>query len=141
MDLCEKLAQVEGFVAGHYVEKSDHEVHLLTELISKDSYLALMNSDNHFKKLHQDLEEVYKCSFNAGFRIEPDNFGGFCLINRSGKTIKCGETEVAVGLLAKKPKDREIDDGSLMEDKLLVGVARWANHSCVPNCDCYMCGG
>ena len=104
MDLCEKLAQVEGFVAGHYVEKSDHEIHLLTELISKDSYLDLMNSDNHFKKLHQDLEEVYKCSFNAGFRIEPDNFGGYCLINRSGKTIKCGEIEVAVGLLAKSRK-------------------------------------
>ena len=142
MDLCEKLAQIEGFVAENYVERSDHEVHLLTELISKNSYMDLMNSDNHFKRLHQDLEEVYKCSFNAGFRIEPDSFGGYCLINRSGKTIKCGEINVAVGLLAKKPKDREIDDWSLMEgDKLLVGVARWANHSCVPNCDYYMCGG
>ena len=142
MDLCEKLAQIEGFVAHHYVERSDHEVHLLTELISKNSYIDLMNSDNHFKRLHQDSEEVYKYSFNAGFRIEPDNFGGYCLINRSGKTIKCGEINVAVGLLAKKPKDREIDDWSLMEgDKLLVGVARWANHSCVPNCDYYMCGG
>ena len=37
MDLCEKLAQVEGFVADHYFERADHEVHLLTELISKDS--------------------------------------------------------------------------------------------------------
>ena len=26
-------------------------------------------------------------------------------------------------------------------DKLLVGVARWANHSCRPNCDYYMAGG
>ena len=35
-----------------------------------------------------------------------------------------------------------IDDWSLMEgDKLLVGVAKWANHSCVPNCDYYMSGG
>ena len=42
----------------------------------------------------------------------------------------------------KKPKDRVIDDWSLMEGaKLLVGVARWANHSCVPNCDYYMSGG
>ena len=77
MDLCEKLAQVEGFVADHYFERADHEVHLLTELISKDSYMALMNSDKNFKRLHQDLEEVYKCSFNAGFRIEPDNFDGY----------------------------------------------------------------
>ena len=45
-------------------------------------------------------------------------------------------------LAGKKPKDRVIDDWSLMEgDKLLVGVARWANHSCVPNCDYYMSGG
>ena len=42
----------------------------------------------------------------------------------------------------KKPKDRVIDDWSLMEGaKLLVGVARWANHSCVPNCDYYMSVG
>ena len=142
MDLCEKLAQVEGFLPDYYVERSDHEVHLLTKLISKDRYMALMNSDKNFKRLHQDLEQVYKCSFNAGFRIETDNFGGYCLINRSGKTIKCGEINVAVGLLGKKPKDREIDDWSLMEsDKLLVGVAGWADHSCVPNCDYYMCGG
>ena len=135
-------AQIEGFVADHYVERSDHEVHLITELISEDSYIALMNSDNNSKRLHQDLEEVYKCSFNAGFRIEPDNFGGYCLINRSVETIECGEINVAVGLLAKKPKDREVDDCSLMEsDKLLIGVARWANHSWVPKCDYYMCGG
>ena len=35
-----------------------------------------------------------------------------------------------------------IDDWSLMEgDKLLVCVARWVNHSCVPNFELYMSGG
>ena len=144
MDLCEKLAQVEDFKAEHYVERSDHEVHLLTELISQNSYMDLLNSDNHFKRLHQVLRDLtdYKCSFNAKFRVETDNFGGYSLINCSGKTIKRGEINVAVGLLAKKPKDCEIDDWSLMEgDKLLIGVARWANNLRAPNSGYYICGG
>ena len=29
----------------------------------------------------------------------------------------------------------------MQDEKLLVGVARWANHSCCPNCDYYMKGG
>ena len=43
MNLCEKLAQIEGFVADHYVERSNHEINLHTELISKNSYMDLMN--------------------------------------------------------------------------------------------------
>ena len=142
MDNCEKLAQIEGFVAERYVQKTANEIHLLTELMSQESYINLIDSDRDFKKLRQDMEEIYKCALTEGFRIEADSFGGYCLVNRSGKIIKKGEIKCAVGLLAKKPKDRVIDDWSLMEgDKLLVGVASWANHSCVPNCDYYMSGG
>ena len=142
MDQCEKLAQVEGFLAEQFVKRSDYPIHALTNLLSADSYKKLLISDKSFKKLHLDMEEIYKSSFSFGLRIEPDNYGGYGLFNRSGKVIKCGEIKFAVGLIAKKPKNREIDDWSLMEgDKLLVGVARWANHSCVANCDYYMSNG
>ena len=50
--------------------------------------------------------------------------------------------ENTVGLLGKKSKNRELDDWSMMEgEKILVGVARWANHFCRPNCEYYMSGG
>ena len=139
MDQCEKLAQFEGFLAEQFVKRSDYPIHALTNLLSADSYKKLLISDKSFKKPHLDMEEIYKSSFSFGLRID---YGGYGLFNRSGKVIKCGEKKVAVGLLAKKPKNREIDDWSLMEgDKLLVGVARWANHSCVANCDYYLSNG
>ena len=142
MDQCEKLAQVEGYVAGHFLEHSEHEVHALTNLLSKESYMNLLNSDRKFKKLHTDMEDIYKSAVDFGLRIEPDKFGGYCLVNRSGNTIKCGEINCAVGLLGRKSKGHEIDDWSSMEgEKLVVGVARWANHLCVPNCDYYMKSG
>ena len=129
MDQCEKLAQVEGYVAGHFLEHSEHEVHALTNLLSKESYMNLLNSDRKFKKLHTDMEDIYKSAVDFGLRIEPDKFGGYCLVNRSGNTIKCGEINCAVGLLGRKSKGHEIDDWPSMEgEKLVVGVARWANH-------------
>ena len=63
-------------------------------------------------------------------------------MNRTGKKNRPGEISCAVGLLGNQSKGRILDDWSLMEgDKLLVGVARWANHSCRSNCDYYMAGG
>ena len=49
-------------------------------------------------------------------------------MNRAGEKIRPG----------KQPKGRFLDAWSLIDgDKLLVGVARWVNHSCGPNCDYY----
>ena len=73
------------------------------------------------------MVKIYSASFDAGLRIERDKFGGFCLVNRSGRTIESGVIEKTVILLGKKPKNREPDDWSMMEgEKILVGVARWA---------------
>ena len=38
MDQCEKLAQVEGFLAEQFVKRSDNPIHALTNLLSADSY-------------------------------------------------------------------------------------------------------
>ena len=85
---------------------------------------------------------IYDASYTAGLRIEPDSFDGFGFVNRTGSTIKIGVIEHTVGLLGKVPKTFEIDDWSMMEgERLLVGFARWANHSCQPNCEYYMSGG
>ena len=99
-----KLAQIEGFVAERYVQKTANEIHLLTELMSQESYMNLIDSDRDFKKLSQDMEEIYKCALTEGFRIEADNFGGYCLVNCSGKIIKKSKFKCAVGLLAKNQK-------------------------------------
>ena len=48
----------------------------------------------------------------------------------------------AVGLIAKLPAGWDLNNWSVMQgEKLLVGVARWANHSCRANCGYYMKGG
>ena len=102
MDNCEKLAQVEGFVAERYVQKTANELHLLTELMSQESYMNLRYSDRDFKKLSQDMEEIYKCALIEGFRIEADNFGGYCSVNRSGKIIKKRWNQMWCRLAGKK---------------------------------------
>ena len=85
---------------------------------------------------------MYSAAYEAGIRIEPDKFVGFCLVNRTGRVIRIGEIVSTVGLLGKKKKGQELDEWSMMEgEKLLVGIARWANHSCRPNCDYYMSSG
>ena len=89
MDQCEKLPQNEGFLAEQFAKRSDRTIHaLLTNLLSADSYKKLLISDKSFKKLHLDMEEIYKSSFSFGLRIEPDNYGGYGLFNRSGKVEK-----------------------------------------------------
>ena len=88
------------------------------------------------------MNEIYTAAFSAGLRIDPDAFGGFCLMNRAGSVIRQGEIKFSVGLLGKKWRGQVLVDWSLMEgEKLLVGIARWANRSYQPNCDYYTAGG
>ena len=136
------LAQTEGHVSVKFHESSDRKPHNLTNLLSEEEFFELRNKDRKLRKLFEDMRQIYSESYHAGFKIEPDSFGGFRLMNRTGKKIRPGEISCAVGLLGNQPKGRILDDWSLMQgDKLLVGVARWANHSCRPNCDYYMAGG
>ena len=47
---------------------------------------------------------MYSAAYEAGIRIEPDNFVGFRLVNRAGKVIRPGEIVSTVGLLGKNKK-------------------------------------
>ena len=115
MDVCELFCQAEGFIAPLHINDTEREPHALTTLMSQEEFKALENGNRNFKKLCLDVRTIYSAAYNDGFRIEPDNFGGFCLRNRSGKTLPTGELKNTVGLLAKKPKNRTFDDWSLME--------------------------
>ena len=136
------LAQVEGHVSVNYIDTRNRRPHNLTKLLSKEEISAIREKDKKLQKLFDDFEDMYSAAYEAGIRIEPDKFGGFCLVNRTGRVIRIGEIVSTVGLLGKKKKGQELDEWSMMEgEKLLVGVARWANHSCRPNCDYYMSSG
>ena len=138
----EMLAQVEGFIAKSILSKFDREPHPLTDLWTKDDFLERVKINRSLKKLYDDMQSFYTGAFEEGLRIEPDKFGGFGLFNRSSRRIPPGEIPFSVGLLEKCPRDRIIDDWSAVQgEKILAGVARWANHSCIPNCDFYMSGG
>ena len=142
MNFCQILCQVEDSVSKRYIHDTSVVPHALTSLLSDEELIQHQNSNREFGKLYNDVVKIYTASFESGLRIEPDSFGGFCLFNRTGHTIKLGVIENTVGLLAKVPKNIEIDDWSMMEgEKLMVGIARWANHSCRPNCEYYMSSG
>ena len=49
------------------LKKTANEIHLLTELMSQESYMNLIDSDRDFKKLSQDMEETYKCALTEDF--------------------------------------------------------------------------
>ena len=129
-------------VSVKFLESSDRKPHNLTNLLSEEEFFELWNKDRKLRKLFEDMRQVYWEVYHAGFKIAPDSFGGFRFMTSTGEKIRPGEISCAVGLLGNQPKGRFLDDWLLMEgDKLLVGVARWANHLCRPNCNYYMAGG
>ena len=124
MDYSEMLAKTEGHVSVKLLERSDRKAHNLTNLLSEEDFLSsgIMTESwgNSLKIWYRSIERR---------------------IMRASK-LNPGEISCAVGLLGNQRKGRFLDDWSLMEgDKLVVGVARWANHLCRPNCNYYMAGG
>ena len=99
-----------------------------------------LESSAKFRILFKDVEEIYENALKFGFSLEPDSYGGFCLMNRSKQTFPQGlDLQHTVGLLQKIGTGSTVDDISVMTgERLLIGIARWANHSCDPNCEYYM---
>ena len=116
--------------------------HALASPLTDEDVTILQDNNRDFNKLYKDMVRINGASYTAGLRIEPDSFDGFGLVNQTGSTKKIGIIVHTVGLLGKVPRTFEIDDWSMMRgERLLVGDARWANHSCQPNCEYYMSGG
>ena len=108
------LSQTEGWVSKSFIQDAEISPYVLTSLLSDDEMKRMQKSNRQFSKLCDDMVKINSASFDAGLRIERDKFGGFCLVNRSGRTIKSGVIENTVGLLGEKPKNRELDDWSMM---------------------------
>ena len=137
MELCRSLCQFEDIVSKNYIHDTLVLPHALASPLTDEDITFLQENNCEFNKLYKDMVRIYDASYTAGLRIEPDSFDGFGLV-----TIKVGVIKHTVGLLGKVPKTFEIDGWSMMEgERLLVGVARWANHSCQPDCEYYMSGG
>ena len=142
MSLFEFLAQAEGYLSLKFLSEFSNQPKTLTDLWPKDRFDKELKENRVFKQIYKDLEDAYVAAKDFGLNIEPDSFGGFCLRNKTGHTIKTGEIMSAVGLIAKLPAGWDLNNWSVMQgEKLLLGVARWANHSCRANCDYYMKGG
>ena len=102
MDTFEKFCQVEWFVSIKFIESGGREPHAMTTPLSEQRFLVQLGQDRFLQKLFTDMTNIYSEAHSAGFRLEPDSFGGYKLVNRSGKTIKPGEIDATVGLLTKK---------------------------------------
>ena len=105
MSECENLAQIEEQLSEKLLKNFPNSPKLLTVLWSKDDFELKLRNDRKLKKLFMDMSESYKAAMDFGLSIEPNKYGGFCLVNRSMSAIKPGEIEVAVGLLANLPKE------------------------------------
>ena len=142
MNNAEYFAQAEGFLSLQYLSRFERSPHVFNELWPRDVILSELQNNRKLKSIFNDLAAAYYSAFSDGLQIEPDSYGGFCLRNNSKQTIKAGEISSAVGLLVKIPPGKDYGDFFILEgEKLLVGVARWANHSCRPNVDYYKKGG
>ena len=60
-----KVAQIEGFSAQQFVKWSNYPIH---KYIIKRQPQKILTSDKNFKKLHHDMEDIYKFSWKLNLR-------------------------------------------------------------------------
>ena len=110
---CQNLAQIGGHLSEKLLKDFPSSTKVLTMLWSKDDFEIKLRNEQKLKKLFIDVSESYKAVSDFELTFEPDNLGGFCLVNRLMSTIKPCEIEVIVGLFADLPKKTRIRTGQL----------------------------
>ena len=86
---------------------------------------------------------IYRTADSKGFKNEPDKFGGLGLFNKTGRVLnpRLEPIHEVVGIIEDIPTDfREkltplsiMKSSSTSREVVLLGVARFVNHSCMPN--------
>ena len=77
--------------------------------LSTDSFKKFLISEESLKKTSSGHGTNLNVLFPFELRIEPNNYEGYGMFNRSGKVIKCEEIHFSFCLLAKKPKNCEVE--------------------------------
>ena len=141
---CEELVIADGQVVRQLLKDFNVSPESMLPLNSFDEFEKRLQYDKNLAKTYGNLKELYQQSVAAGFKILPDNFGGFGLFNHTGRVLKPSIEPLRpfpVGLVKNVPcelqdemSDLSVMRGELDTDELvLLGPIRFANHSCSPN--------
>ena len=110
---------------------------------TSSSIVAKVSSNQNLSKTLEGFSMVYRTADSKGFKIEPDKFGGFGLSNKTGRVLKPKLEPIHenAGIIEDIPTDlrEKLTPLSIMKSSstsrkvVLLGVARFVKHSCMPN--------
>ena len=142
---CELIALSDAFVVQDLVESGERKSATFFSLVPRDQYLQALQSNKKLARYDSLLRSCYEDALKSKIQFEHDKFDGYELVNR--KEISLSEGEIlheCRGYMERIPHSKEhsinpisiIDETELCKAKrVLVGAVRFANHSCVPNCE------
>ena len=144
MPNCEDLITIDAFVSSNLLRvfESQRQPMKMLEISDFSLFLSRIHSEPALKRTLEGLSKVYREADSSGYKIEPDRFGGFCLYNRTGKSLKPKLEPLGdvVGILEYIPpelklrlKPLSIMKSSSSDKDVLLGVVRFVNHSCLAN--------
>ena len=85
---CKEFVIVDGQFVRQILSKFDVVPQTMLPLRSFEEYEKRLKADKQLFKSYSYLKELYEASIEMGFKILPDSFGDFGLLNHTGKTLK-----------------------------------------------------
>ena len=143
MTKCEDLIKLDAFVSSNLLQVFTLKPMMMLPEDTSSSIVAKVSSNQNLSKTPEGFSMVYRTADSKRFKIEPDTFGGFGLFNKTGRVLKPRLEPIhkVVGIIEDIPTDlREkltplsiMKSSSTSREVVLLGVARFVNHSCMPN--------
>lgn len=140
------IAEADGQLVRELISTENRQARYGIDLIAHDEFKAAVSRPNFpYTSTYNKLRKAYTGCLNSGILFRPDSFGGYCLETTRGFAAGEKLTHV-IGFLAVLPKSEEdiFEDISAFRRtkkcpsmRLMLGPARFANHSCEPNADYY----
>ena len=85
---CEDLVIADGQVARQLLKDFDVSPESMLPLNSFEEFENRLKFDKKLMKVYYSLKDLYEQCDQSGFKILPDNFGGFGLFNHTGRVLK-----------------------------------------------------
>ena len=141
---CELIALSDAFVVQDLVESGGRKSATLVSLVPRDQYLQELQSNKKLARYDSLLRSCYEDAQKSKIQFEHDKYDGYELVNRKETSLSKGEyLHECRGYMGRIPPSKElsINPISIIDEteyckakRVLVGAVRFANHSCVPNC-------
>ena len=84
---CGDLCTADGQVGRQLLKDFDVSPESMLPLNSFEEFENRLKFDKKLMKVYYSLKELYEQCVQSGFKILPDKFGGFGLINHTGRVL------------------------------------------------------